>query len=320
MKRLKIFSWIIFIALAIVIALNYQFIFDFTRGLFYSPSPEMASIRESLDLSSRGEILFNASMPELNSEEEFNENCHSYDEVETILGCYTMQKIYVYDIKDKELNGIVELTSAHELLHAVYERMSISERDGLRELLEAVYKDNLETLEDEIGAYESAEQLEEIYVRAGTEIKKLPEELEAHYGKIFNDRKKVVKYYEGYNGVFKKYEAEMTNIKAKLDELGGVINEKNEEYARKVDELNARIDAFNNCADSPGCFSTDTEFYNKREELLREVILIDSLYDEIDGLIEQYNVNVDDYNDNVLIIERFQDIINSHVRVEDINN
>lgn len=320
MKRLKVFSWILFIALAIVIALNYQLIFDFTRGLFYTPSPEMASIRESLDLSSRGEILFNASMPELNTEEEFNENCYSYDEKETILGCYTAQRIYVYDINEKELNGIVEQTAAHELLHAVYERMSISERDRLREVLEGVYKDNLGILEDEIGAYESAEQLEEIYVRAGTEIKKLPEELEAHYGKIFNDRQKIVKYYDGYVGVFKKYEAEMASIGAELEELGKTIDGKNEEYAREIEALNMSIDAFNDCANTPGCFNSDAEFYNRREELLREKSGIDALYDEIDKLIEQYNKNVDDYNGNVLIIERFQDIINSHVRVEDINN
>lgn len=303
----------------IVLALNYQVIFDFIKGTIYAPSLEMTEVRESLDLNSRGEFLFNASMPVLNNEEDFNENCHSYDEVETILGCYTEQKIYVYDIKDKELDGIVELTAAHELLHAVYDRMSIRERDELREVLERVYNENLEVLKDEVSAYDSAEQLEEMYVRIGTEVKSIPEELESNYARIFNNRKAIVGFYEKYNGVFKKYEEELKNLETRLKEINAELDGKSGEYSNRVNALNNSIDAFNDCANTIGCFKSDTEFYNKREELLSEKRWVEGLYNEIESLINQYNNNVEKYNENVFKIDRIQDIINSHIKINDIN-
>ena len=307
MKRLKKISWIIFIALMIVLALNYQVIFDFIKGTIYAPSLEMTEVRESLDLNSRGEFLFNASMPVLNNE------------VETILGCYTEQKIYVYDIKDKELDGVVELTAAHELLHAVYDRMSIRERDELREVLERVYNENLEVLKDEVSAYDSAEQLEEMYVRIGTEVKSIPEELESNYAKIFNNRKAIVGFYEKYNGVFKKYEEELKNLETRLKEINAELDGKSGEYSNRVNALNNSIDAFNDCANTIGCFKSDTEFYNKREELLSEKRWVEGLYNEIESLINQYNNNVEKYNENVFKIDRIQDIINSHIKINDIN-
>ena len=318
MKRLKKISWVVAIILVAVLAINYQLIFDFFKGLAYSPSSEMVEIRDKLDLSTRGEIIFNASMPELNTEDTFNSNCKAYNEVETILGCYTEGRIFVYDINEDELSGIVEVTTAHELLHAVYKRMSGLEKEGLKESLAKVYDENLNVLEEELKTYSSEDQQEEIYVRAGTEIRDLPENLENHFSNYFKDRNKIVDYYEKYVGVFRKYESEIREIEAKLNDLDVLINERNVKYREEVDNLNKKIDEFNKCANTAGCFNSDAEFYNKREELISVKNWVESLYDEIDGLIKDYNFNVEKLNENIIRVEQFQDIINSHVKVEDI--
>ncbi|MBQ3474094.1 hypothetical protein IJH24_01545 [Candidatus Saccharibacteria bacterium] len=318
MKRFKIFYWILFVVLAVVIVLNRQVIIDFVRGGFYKPTAEMEQIRYDLNLTSKGELIFNASKPELSTREDFNEKCRAEDEVSAILGCYTEQAIYVYNIDDKELDGILELTTAHELLHAVYERMNVWERDGLKDLLEKVYAENREALGEEVNLYDSVEQLEEIYVRAGTEIKKLPEELEKHYAGIFKDQDKVVSFYDKYIKVFREIEDEFEFLEKEMNELNVEIDTKTADYEDGVTVLNKDIDEFNNCANTMGCFNSDYEFYVRRNELVSRQTELQTLYDEIDELINQYNSDVEKYNKNVIRNDNLQNMINSYERVEEL--
>lgn len=316
MRQLKKIIWLVVLAIVVVVGLNRQTIFDFVRGKMYSPTPEVVKIRENLDLTPRGESLFNASMPELDSEEEFNQDCRIYDESVAVLGCYINQTIHVYHIKAKELDGILELTMAHELLHAAYERMPFWEKDEMKFWLESVYNKNRGVLGNEIEAYSSEEQLEEIYVRAGTEIKDLPERLEKHFAEFFKDQDKIVNFYEKYAKVFKDLEVEMEYLEKELDRLDAQIIVKTSEYESRVKKLNDEIDQFNNCADKPGCFGSDEDFYARRSMLVAERDEVWALYDELDELINQYNVDVEKYNNNVMRSENLQNIINSHVVVE----
>ena len=211
-------KWVILlvvVALVALIVFNRDWIRDFWRGVSYRPTSEMARIRDDLDLTGQGEFLFNASRPVLNESEEFNDTCRfESDEENAVLGCYRDENIYIYNIKDTELDGIRELTAAHELLHAVWERMSESERGSYAESLSLVYDQNKEILEGEITTYDNNERKEELYVRAGTEVKKLPDDLEKHYATIFNDQDKVVNFYNKYIAVFNNLKAEMDELKA----------------------------------------------------------------------------------------------------------
>ena len=309
---------IVGLILLVYVILNYQSVADFLRGSFYSPSLEMSEIRDKLGLTKKGETIFNASRPELNKEDEFNANCYSFDAEEAILGCYTEQNIFVYHIENKELAGILELTTAHELLHAVYERMSFSERDKLREILEKTYLENKETLGEEIDSYNSSEQLEEIYVRLGTEVKKLPKELEEHYAKIFQDQDKIVSFYDSYIKVFRKIEEDLKTLENGMKTLNDEINQNLSEYENGVRNLNIEIDRFNQCAEIAGCFTNDYEFYLKRSELLSAQDYYASFYDQIETLVNEYNDKVVEYNNIVIKNEKLQKIVNSHVRVEEL--
>ena len=127
LKKLSLIKWLILAGLlvvVIVLVLQRDRVYDYYRGITYKPSAEMVKIRDSLDLTSEGEFIFNASQPALSERDEFNQNCRPTDAETAILGCYVMENIYVYNIEDEQLKGIKELTAAHELLHAVYARMS----------------------------------------------------------------------------------------------------------------------------------------------------------------------------------------------------
>ena len=313
MKKIWLSVVAVIVAIAtIVVVLNRVWIYDFLRGMSYEPSAEMALVRDRLGLTERGEFLFKASWPKLSDREEFNNRCRAdLDAGMAVLGCYTEGDIYVYDITNEELAGIRELTAAHELLHAVWARMSEDERRALVEPLTRTFEANQEFLEEEINSYDISEKQEELYVRAGTEVKDLPAALEEHYGEIFRDQDAMVGFYDSYIGVFRRVEAEMDELRARMDEVQGAIGELMVEYEGRVDKLNAEIEEFNGCAARAGCFNSEWEFNSQRRVLVAEQESLTELYERISGLVNEYNGMVEKYNADVLYGQELNRMINS---------
>ena len=320
-KKRRVWGWVCLLILLVVgvsVFLNREWLHDFYRGMIYQPSDEMAQIRNDLNLTDRGEFLFNAVRPELDGAAEFNSYCRDGESEIAVLGCYTSGNIYVYNIVDKRLEGIRELTTAHELLHANYARMSESEKTELVADLTRVFDANRDLLEGEINTYDVSQKQEELYVRAGTEVKDLPEVLEKHYAEIFEEQDKIVGYYNSYISVFKSLETEMKGLKAEMETIKTELDTKMEEYEQKVTQLNAKIADFNNCAETAGCFASEFEFYGQRAELVTEQTALVELYNEINELVEVYNTKVEAYNADVLQNEKLNILINSAVQPQEI--
>ncbi|MBQ2660989.1 hypothetical protein IJF93_02880 [Candidatus Saccharibacteria bacterium] len=314
--------WLFFVATVVatvVVVLNRGWIYDFYRGMSYQPTAEMSEIKERLNLTSRGAFVFDATWPELKSQDEFNLHCRTSDMGAAILGCYTEGNIYVYNIEDEELNGIRELTTAHELLHAVYARMSDGEKEKLEPVLKRVYEANLDTLEADVSTYGESEKLEEIYVRAGTEIKKLPDVLEQNYAEIFANQDNVVDFYESYIAVFKEVEAKMEALGDELTTMKAGLEATIVEYERRFAQLNADIVSFNSCADVAGCFKTEEEFEARRQQIVDEHDALNAMYNELNDLIEIYNVKVEEYNSNAMRGRELNRIINSSAKPDGVN-
>ncbi len=305
---------------AVAVFLNREWIYDFYRGMSYEPSAEMEQIKEKLQLTDRGQFIFNAVWPELSGSEKFNEACRSEADAEVaILGCYTEGNIYVYNIASAELEGIREATTAHELLHAVYARMSEEEKSGLASSLREVYENNRDILEEDLKIYATEEKDEELYVRAGTEVKDLPAELEKHYAEIFQDQDLIAGFYDNYIAVFREIEEETGRLNAELEALNEDLTAKINEYERRLEQFNANVVSFNACAEVMGCFGSEEEFEARRGALLSEQDALDVLYDEISASVEYYNTKVEEYNNNVTRSEKLNQMINSVEKVEGVN-
>ncbi|MBR3323920.1 hypothetical protein IKG24_00045 [Candidatus Saccharibacteria bacterium] len=305
------------ILVVVFVYLNFGVIKDIVVGMGYRPSSEMAAIRESLELTNIGSRIFNAVQPELKEKQEFNQRCREIENEDAILGCYTEDKVYVYNIIDAELEGIRELTAAHELLHAVYHRMGDKEKDKWAKILSSVYEDNKDTIGVEIDIYSDDQKMEELYVRVGTEIKKLPDELENHYAEIFKDQDKIVDYYESYISVFREIEKKLEELHGKASELEAEINGKTDEYKTAVANLNAEVGEFNECAKTPNCFSSNYVFNTKRAALVLKQENLSAMYDDINNLINSYNAIVAEYNENVLHGQMLNMTINSSEKVNE---
>ena len=323
MKKSLIFKGLAVLVAAgavVFVALNFQAISDTLAGFSYAPSSEMATIKSSLELSSDGERIFAASHPVLEAQDDFNKICDSHADETSVLGCYTEQKIYIYNIESEELKGIKESTTAHELLHAVWARLSESEKNHIGELLEGVYQDSKyhETLEKDLKTYSDSERKDELHSRVGTEIKELPEELEKHYAKYFKDQDKVVEFYQSYVKPFETLKKQIETLAETLEKTKAQIDVKTTEYKTRAEALNAAISEFNDCAGTLNCFTDRASFNARRSELVAEQTAVNNLYSEIDTLVKDYNNKVKEYNENVLKNKDLEDMINSNAKVNNL--
>ena len=131
------------IACVVAVAiLNRQYIIDKYNAWEFKPSPEIVQIANDVGLNENGRFYYFASRPELDFAKEFNGECRSREQGNAILGCYKNQRIYIYNVNDERLNGLKEVTAAHEMLHAAYERLPESDKKAVNTLLEKEYRKN----------------------------------------------------------------------------------------------------------------------------------------------------------------------------------
>lgn len=291
-------------------------VWDFWMGLGYEPSLQTEEIRDDLELTEKGKRIFAATRPEVEASGDFNEHCDSHDADISLLGCYTDGRIYVYDITMTEIEAAKKVTMAHELLHAVWERMGEWERSDVEEMLDEVHVANREWFDEELEPYDEGERLEEIYTRAATKLMDLPEGLEEHYAKIFRNRKKIVEFYQEYEAPFVRLREEIEELEEKIEAVRWEIERDKETYMEGVEELDARIDRFNMCADTAGCFTSQAEFTRQRSALMAEKERLETVRTELNAKITENNQRIVDYRDKQTALGELGDAMNSNTLKE----
>lgn len=305
------------VVIAVAAALNVQKIVDYTTYITFKPSTTVKAIGDRSGMSHWGEVLFYASKPVIQEAKDFNANCRSVEDSTSILGCYTKNKIFLYNIKNKELDGIHEVTAMHEMLHAAYERTSEVDKQRLEQLLEKEYKklSNDKSLAERMKIYaklEPGQRHNELHSIIGTEVKKLSPELEQHYSHFFSNRQKVVSLYDKYSSVFKKLELEAEKLVAKLTALEKNINNQKAAYDRNITQLNSAIDSFNQRADS-GYFSSNAEFNQERSGLLYRSNILENQRQGINRDVETYQKLADELKKISVRSEELDKSINSTI-------
>jgi len=288
--------------------LNRQYIFDQVRVSQYTPSGEVTSLKDRLALTGRGTFLFEASHPVLQSADEFNNSCQQHQETNSpIIGCYTRNSIYIYDVTANELQGIEETTAAHELLHAVYQRLSPSEKSSIDAELQSAYaRVKTPELEKRMKYYEEHEpghESDELHSILGTEHINLGATLEQHYDDFFTSRAKIIAYHDAYSATFDRITTQMKDLETKINSEVASLNQRISTYNTKMDTLNSDTDAFNQRARVQGAFSSQAEFTAARDALTSRKQVLDAEYASIqtsiasvDSWRTSYNAMVDKYN------------------------
>ncbi len=265
-------------------------------------SPEIAAIAEESGLSSRGKFLLQISRTELNDRDDFNRNCPIKEDQAFLLGCYVFdsKRIFIFNVTDERIAGIKTVTTAHEMLHAAYDRLSDSERTRVNELLnqERASIDNPEIL-DLMELYEETEpgqEFNELHSLLATEEKTLTAELEKYYEKYFTDRSRVIAIYEKYQSVFDELNARITELQDKMTTEEESINAAIANYENNLAAYNRDVDFFNACADRTGCFTSLAIFNAQRNQLLARADNLTAAEKAINAAIDQYNADVEELN------------------------
>lgn len=301
--RLALIFSIIISSLVLLVAgwaiMNRQFVRDQLVVWSYQPSSEQLSLINKAGMNNQGEFIYLASEPVIDSTSNFNNECRSTETTVSILGCYVNNRIYIYDVTNEQLEGIKEVTAAHETLHAVYARLSDADKNRLNALLETEYnklKTNQE-FADLIAYYDKAEPGQrdnELFSIVGTEVSSISPELEKFYGQYFSDRQAVVKLSQKYKSVFNSLKEKANSLIAQINDLADSINNRSKTYAADLAILNSDIQTFN--ANLKANKLTQSQYTSQRADLVYRSNELSSERVSINKDIAAYNNLVNQYD------------------------
>lgn len=271
--------------------INRQFVVDYVSVWQYQPTEQVAKLASDTTMTEHGRFIFYASQPRLDGTQAFNDACQRQEEGSAILGCYSKGKIFVYDVQDERLSGVKEVTAAHEVLHAVYERLSASERsaidDELEVALEAVDSHKLQERMDYYARTEPGQRTNELHSILATEFEVLTPALEEHYETYFENRQTVVELHNQYSDKFSAIADSVTVSRQQLEALSTEITTLTNKYNDDTQSLNAKIEQFNARAEA-GSFSSQQQFSQERSSLLAEADGLSAMRRTVDAKVAEY--------------------------------
>lgn len=257
----------------------------------YKPTAAVRQITQDATFTDSSRFVFYATRPVVEQSESFNQHCPRKEAKSPILGCYSEGRIYIFDVTDSRLEGVKEVTAAHEMLHAEYQRLPESEKKRLQPLLQKVYDqvadDDLKARMEYYQKTEPGEAINELHSIIGTEISNVGPELTNYYDRYFKDRQSIVALHTQIERPFKALSEEADNLVTQLDKLGFSINNDSKTYNDRVIALNQAVENFNQKAENGG-FTTQREFQAARQDLLNESSSLDSFKRQIEADIIRY--------------------------------
>jgi len=267
-------------------------------------TPEnISSYIDQAGLSDQGSLYLRTSLPRVVPAYEFDRYCTRNEPGIGVLGCYTTRdsRIYLYDVTDPRLESIEPVVAAHEMLHAVWFRKTTEERNALAPLLEEAYAalDPDHPLIERMASYEAdnpASRLPELYSIIGTEIREIPQALEAHYAEYFANRALVVDLADRVYRVFDTLQAELEQLSNELSSRNAEIEGLRFTYEETSRVLAGDIVAFNEKASTPGAFPSKSQFEATRAELVTRQERLESMRITLQTKITEYNERLEELN------------------------
>lgn len=291
---------------------------DWWRAREYREEGVVAEIERDLELTEKGQRIYRATLPAVETREDFNEHCDSHKVEVSLLGCYTGGKIYIYEITKEPLKDSNKVTAAHELLHAVWMRLGKREKENVLEWLERVKVDNAGWAANELDLYEETNQMEELYARAGTKLQVLPGELERHYAEYFRNRQKIVEYYDNYQAPFRELKEKNRELEMEILRIKQEIDQEKTQYMEDAERVRQMIAEFNECANREGCFVSDEVFREERQKVENAQVELERVRGLLNEKIEQNNARIDEYMKNQEMLGELNEAMNSNIIKETI--
>lgn len=285
----RVWPYLLLVLLLVVNSLVWmqrEAIADWWRLRDYQPSHEIVMLVDDTTMTDLAEHLFYVNHPSLENKENFNKHCADHGEETSVLGCYhgNRRGIYVYAVDDSRLDGVRQVTAAHEMLHQAYDRLSSADRKRISQLLEEYYQSDLlsEEVKAKVESYKKQKDIDlvnEMHSIFGSEVRDLPQELEEYYERYFDNRLAVVEFSETYR-------AEFTRRKELVAQ-----------YDSQLEVLSAQIEA-----NKKGLENKSAYLKAKENEITQDVSSQDQTAYEAD--VSAYNAMVDAYNTQLTVTRK----------------
>lgn len=284
----------------------------------YTPDQRIVTLADNVTMTDLGRKYLYVHKPELLSKEAFQHNCESGEET-IVLGCYIQyQGIYIFDVTDERLSGIREVTTAHEMLHAAYDRLSTKEKQEVNDMLQKAFAASTnERIKVTIESYRKKDPTivtNELHSILGTEEITLTPELENYYRKYFNDRARLVAYSVQYEGEFTKRTNRIKSLEAELDVLRPKIDAAQGELSLQRSLLEAekgRLDALL-AAERIDEYNAAVTGFNQR------VTAYNTAIKRVQELINTFNIKVQEHNNLALEQKELIQAIDTRVNTENL--
>lgn len=262
-------------------------IYDWNRLRNYQVPSQVVQLAADTTMTPQASHLFYVNRPVIQDKNSFNISCPNNGGEQTIvLGCYRGRQsgIFLYTVSDPQLNGVMQVTAAHEVLHAIYERLSPKKRDQVNKLLEDFYHNDLtdKRLLDTIEAYKKSEPndvINEMHSIFGTEAANLSPALEEYYSQYFSNRGRIVSYSGHYEAAFTSRKAQADSILQQAKDIEAQLGALKTQIDTQEADLKTKrltIDSQRSSTTDIGAFNAQVRAYNSQ--------------------LAQYKGNIDTYN------------------------
>jgi hypothetical protein len=250
--------------------------------------PEIEALATRTAMTDEGRRVFYEAEPQLVGKEQLGAACELREEA-SVLGCFASGRITILAVADPRLDGMMETTAAHEMLHAAWVRLTAAERDQLAAQLQADYErlDDAE-LDERIDTYRRADPTvidNELHSILGTEVTGLSSELETYYGRWFADRSQVVALAEASQATFDAIEEEVGILDAELD-LRRV----------EIEQEDTRLEAEATAIEAARVELDRLQAEGRTEEYNAAVPGYNDRVDAYNGAVSALEARIDDYN------------------------
>ena len=292
----KVLVWLIttvlLTSLILVVWQNRYNIYDYWRLRNYTPQSTISGLADETTMTSKARKLFYVYHPIIENSSAFNLNC-SVTEQAIVLGCTVInQGIYMYNVQDQDLNGVEQVTAAHEMLHVAYSRLNSSQQKYIDSLIMAEYNKlspTNENLRNEYNNYVKTEGLNavpnEMHSILGTEISDLSPALENYYKNYFTNRQIVATYASKYQNAFTQRQQQVKQDDLQLNSLQQQINAYEADIKNQDSQLVTQSSLMNQqkANNEIGLYNNEVGSYNIA------VVKYNKLVKDTQYLIDQYN-------------------------------
>ena len=290
----------VWLLVLLAVAFNRQSIFDWWKLRDYQAPVAVSALATQNTMTDYAKRVFYVNKPVLENKTSFAKSCpNDSKEQSIVLGCYHSDQagIFLLGVSDERLKGVEQVTAAHEMLHAAYDRLSSTDKQRVDAMLEDYYNNQLKDkrILDTIDGYKKSEPkdvVNEMHSIFGTEIANLPPQLEQYYKKYFANRSQVASYAAKYQNEFSSREAlvdsadqQLATLKSRIETNEADLNSKQ----ATLDSERQRLSSLRSSG-SVTAYNSGVPVYNAMIDTYnKQVLAIRNLIDQYNQLVERRN-------------------------------